>query len=72
MIATVVLLAEEQVFESVLVGDMGVAVMRERAQQILVWTRAGFELVEFVSSEQGRSQEGAKEARWLGRIQDGC
>ena len=31
MIATVVLFAEEQVFKGMLVGDVGVAAMRERA-----------------------------------------
>ena len=72
MIATVVFSAEEGVFKSVLVSDMGVATMRERAQQILVRTRAGFKDVELVGGVQRGSQERAEEARRLGRIQDGC
>ena len=72
MIATVVLLAEERVFKSMLVSNVGMATVRERAQQILVWARAGFEDMKLVGSEWGRSQEGAEEARQLGRIQDGC
>ena len=55
-----------------LVSDMGAAMMCERAQQILVWTRAGFEDVELVGGVQRGSQERVEEARWLGRIQDGC
>ena len=61
MIATVVFLAEVPVFEGVLVGDVRSATMRERARQILVWTRAGFKDMKLVSGEWGRVQEGAEE-----------
>ena len=43
-------------------SDVGAAAMRERARQILVWTGARLEDVEFMSGEWGRSQEGAEEA----------
>ena len=72
MIATVVFFAEEGVFKSMLVSDMGAAMMCERARQILVWTRAGFEDMELVGGVRRGSQERAEEARRLGRIQDGC
>ena len=72
MIATVRFFAEEQVFKGMLVSNVGAAAMHERVRQILVWARAGFEDVKFVGGVRRRSQEGAKEARWLGRIQDGC
>ena len=72
MIATVVFSAEEGVFKSVLVSDMGLATMHERARQILVWTRTGFEDVELVGGVRRGSQKRVEEARWLGRIQDGC
>ena len=61
MIATVVFFAEVPMFKSVLVGDVGSAAMHERARQILVRTRTGFEDVELVSCEWGRAQEGAEE-----------
>ena len=61
MIATVVFFAEVPVFKGMLVGNMWSATMRERAQQILVWTRARFEDVEFVGCEWRRAQEGAEE-----------
>ena len=72
MIATVVFFAEERVFESMLVSDVGMAAVRKRTGQIFVGARTGFEDVELVGSKWGRSQEGAEEARWLGRIQGGC
>ena len=72
MIATVAFLTEVPVFEGVLVGDVGLAAMRKRAQQILVWTRAGFEDVELVGGEWRRAQEGAEEVSRFGRIQGGC
>ena len=72
MIATVVLFAEERVFKGMLMSNVGVAAVHERARQILVWTRAGFEDMEFVGGKQGRSQERAEEASRLGRIQGGC
>ena len=74
MIATVVFFAEG-VFESMLMGDMGVTAMCEGGRQVFVRARAWFKDVEFVGGEQSGSQEGAKEAGWLGRIQDrywGC
>ena len=61
MIATVVFFAEVPVYEGMLVRDVGPATMRERARQILVWTRAGFEGVELVSGERRRVQEGVEE-----------
>ena len=63
MIATVVFLTEVPVFKGVLVCDVRSAAMRERAQQILVRTRAGLEGVEFVSSKGWRAQEGAEEVK---------
>ena len=72
MIATVVFFAEVPVFEGMLMSDVGPAVMRERARQILVWTGAGFKDVEFMSGEWRRVQEGAEEVNRFGRIQDGC
>ena len=72
MIATVVFFAKVPVFESVLVCDMRSAAMRERARQILVRARAGFEDVKFVGGEWRRAQEGAEEVRRFGRVQDGC
>ena len=61
MIATVAFLTEVPVFEGMLVSDVGSAAMHERAQQILVWTRAGFENVEFVGGKRRRAQEGMEE-----------
>ena len=55
MIATVVFLAEVPVFEGMLMGDVRLATMRERARQIFVRTQAGFEVVKFVSGERGRA-----------------
>ena len=72
MIATVRFFTEERVFEGMLVSNVGVAAMRERVQQILVQARTGFEDVKLVGGIWRRLQEGVKEARWLGRIQDGC
>ena len=72
MIATVAFLTEVPVFKGVLVGDVGSAAIRERARQILVWTRAGFENVEFVGGKRRRAQEGAEEVSQSGRIQGGC
>ena len=54
MIATVVFFAEVPVFKGMLMSDVWLAAMRERARQILVRTRARFEDVEFVSCEWGR------------------
>ena len=48
------------------------AAVCKRAGQIFVRAGTGFEDVELVGSEWGRSQEGVEEARWLGRIQGGC
>ena len=72
MIATVVLLAEERVFKGMLMSDMGAAMVCKGVQQILVRAGAGFEDMKLVGSKWGRSQEGAEEARWPGRIQGGC
>ena len=55
MIATVVFFAEVPVFEGMLVSDVGLAAMRERVRQILVWTRAGLKDVELVSGEWWRA-----------------
>ena len=55
-----------------LVGNVGVAAMCKRVRQVLVRAGTGLEDMEFVSGKWGGSQEGAEEARWLGRIQDGC
>ena len=55
MIATVVLFTEEQVFEGMLVSNVGVAMVHKRVRQILVQTRAGFEDMELVGSKWGRS-----------------
>ena len=72
MIATVVFLAEESVFKSMLVGDMWAAVMCEGARQVFVGAGAWFEVVEFVGSKRGSLQEGTEEAGLFGGIQDGC
>ena len=72
MIATVAFLTEVPVFEGMLVGDVGSAAMHERARQILVWTRAGFENVELVGGKWRRAQEGTEEVSQFGRIQGGC
>ena len=61
MIATVAFSTEEGVFQSVLVGNVGVAVMCERAREIFLWARAWFEVVEFVSSVGCGSEEQAEE-----------
>ena len=55
-----------------LVGNVGAAVMHERARQILVQATAGFEDMKLVGGVQRRLQEGAEEARQLGRIQGRC
>ena len=55
-----------------LVGNVQVAAMCERMQQIFVQTRAGFEVMELVGGEQRGLQERAEEASRLGRIQGGC
>ena len=72
MIATVVFFAEERVFEGMLMGNVGAAMVCKRVRQIFVWARAGFEDVKLVGHIWGRSQEGMEEARWLGGIQGGC
>ena len=72
MIATVVFFAKECMFEGMLVGDVQAAAMCEGTRQVFVRTGAWFKDVEFVGSEGGSSQEGAKEAGLFGRIQDGC
>ena len=72
MIATVVFFTEVPMFEGVLMSDMWLATMRERAQQILVQTGAGLEDVEFMGGERRRAQEGAEEVKRFGRIQGGC
>ena len=61
MIATVVFFTEVPVFKGMLVSDVWPAAMHERARQILVWARAGFEDVEFMGRKWGRVQEGAEE-----------
>ena len=72
MIATVVFFAKVPMFEGMLMGDVWSAAMRERARQILVRARAGFEDMEFMSGEWGRAQEGTEEVKRFGRIQGGC
>ena len=72
MIATVGFFAEVPVFKGVLVRNVWATAMRERARQILMRTRAGFEDVKLVSGEWRIAQEGAEEVRRFGRIQDGC
>ena len=72
MIATVAFFAEEPVFKSMLMGDVGMAAMHKQARQVLVGAGAGLKDLEFVGGEWGGSQEGMEEARRLGRIQDGC
>ena len=49
-------------FKGMLMSDVGAAAMRERARQILVWTRAGFEDMELMGGVWGRVQERAEEA----------
>ena len=72
MIATVVFFAEECVFESVLMGDVWVAVMHEGMREILVGTGTQLKDMEFVGGKRGFSQERVEEARSFGGIQDGC
>ena len=72
MIATVVFFAEVPVFKGVLVCDVQSATMHERARQILVRARAGFEGVELMSGKGQRAQEGVEEVKQFGRIQGGC
>ena len=72
MIATVVFFTEVPVFEGVLMSDVWSAAMRERAQQILVWTGTRLEDVEFVGGKRRGAQERAEEVTRFGRIQGGC
>ena len=72
MIATIVFFAEVPMFEGMLVSDVWLAVMCERAQQILVRTQAGFKDMKFVGCEWRRAQEGAEEVSRFGGIQGGC
>ena len=53
MIATVVLFAEECMFKSMLMGDVGVAAMREGVREVFVGARAWFEVMESVCSKGG-------------------
>ena len=71
MIATVVFFAEECMFKGVLVGNVQVAAMCERAGEVLVQTGAWFKVVKFVGSEWASLQERAEEAGLFQRIQDG-
>ena len=53
MIATVVFFAEEGVLESMLVGDVWMAAVREGTRQVFVRAGARFKVMEFVSSKGG-------------------
>ena len=72
MIATVVLFAEERMFESVLVSDVWVAAMCEGTREVFMRAGAQLEDMEFVSSERGFLQEGVEEAGLFRGIQDKC
>ena len=43
-------------------SDVGAATVCERARQVFVWTRAGFEDMELMGGEWGRSQERMEKA----------
>ena len=55
MIATVVFLAKECVFEGMLVGDVWATAMHEGTRQVFVGTGAWFKDVELVGSKGGGS-----------------